>query len=77
MLKELSVSVTGHSAPSGSLSQVVPVGGALVHNGNGTEEEENDEEVSFDVKIEGVVSGKKSMIVTVRGEREGGRKEGR
>ncbi len=66
MLKELSMTVTGKQAASESLSGS---GGLLpLTNGSGGEEEgeENDEEVLFDVKVDGVVSGRKNMTITVR-----------
>lgn len=58
MLRELSVSLSGRPAHSGSLSQVQ--GGLPMANG----EQENSEEVSFDVKTEGV-TGKKNCTITV------------
>ena len=66
MLRELSAGITGQSRPAGSLLQVPPLAGGLPNNvpGGATngEQEEEDEEVTFETKTEGLGHGKKYTI---------------
>lgn len=60
MFRELSVSMSDRPAPSSSLSQVAG-GSAPAVNG----EPESDQEVSFDVKVDVGLAGKKNYIIAV------------
>ena len=69
MLRELSAGITGRSQPAGSLAQVTPPEGtpsstiAVPTNGD----QEDEEEVVFETKTEGLGGGKKySIAVNLR-----------
>ena len=63
MLRELSASITGQSRPAGSLGQVAPLVGGLPNNtpSNG-EQDDEEEEVMFETKTEGLGHGRKYNI---------------
>ena len=60
MLRELSAGITGQARPAGSLGQVTAQNNSIAMPTNG--EQENEEEVIFETKTEGL-SGKKYMII--------------